>query len=122
MTKSLFGGMTIFTVMVLVLIMVVPVQATNGNFIPDEPTDGTPSPTVPSEVVTTPEPGNDAAVDAGVLALANPVITVWYESTLSFGALGNPQDQINIVGNVSDSDGSVSSLSYRLNGGSSVTL
>src|SRR5437870_1153352 len=43
------------------------------------------------------------------------VITVWYGRNQSFGQLGNPQQWINVLGNVSDSD-SVSSLTYSLNG------
>lgn len=53
---------------------------------------------------------------------ASPVINVWYENALRYGQFGNPQRQINILGNVYDPDGSISSLSYRLNNASAVTL
>ena len=42
-------------------------------------------------------------------------ITIWYGSTQNFGFLGNPQEMINILGNVSDPDG-IDSLTYALNG------
>ena len=45
-----------------------------------------------------------------------PTIDVWYGLEQSFGNQGIPQEWINIVGNVSDSDG-IASLSYRLNNG-----
>ena len=63
--------------------------------------------------------GNDP-----VLAAANqlPAITVWYETSLRFGQFGNPQTHINILGNAQDPDGSVSSMAYRLNNGSPVTI
>jgi uncharacterized repeat protein (TIGR02543 family) len=61
---------------------------------------------------------------APALAAENqlPIITVWYEQNLKFGQSGNPQTQINILGNVRDPDGSVNSLTYKLNGGPTVTL
>jgi hypothetical protein len=49
---------------------------------------------------------------AGVEASA-PVINVWYGTTQDFGALGNPQRQINILGNVQGA----SQLHYSLNNG-----
>lgn len=51
-----------------------------------------------------------------------PVITVWYESSLKFSQIGNPQTQINILGNVSDTDGTIQTLTYRLNGRPAVSL
>jgi hypothetical protein len=51
-----------------------------------------------------------------------PEIDVWYGDTQRFGHLGNPQNWINILGNVSDSDGTINTLSYTLNFGSSVAL
>jgi len=45
-----------------------------------------------------------------------PVIDVWYGSHQVFGHLGNPQQWVNILGNVSDPDG-MASLTYSLNGG-----
>ncbi len=50
-----------------------------------------------------------------------PDIDVWYGSTQYFGHLGNPQQWINILGRVTDSDG-VNSLNYTLNGGASTSL
>ncbi|MCB0642187.1 MAG: fibronectin type III domain-containing protein, partial [Phaeodactylibacter sp.] len=54
--------------------------------------------------------------------LVGPTIEVWYGDTQSFGNNGEPQVWCNILGNVSDSDGSVTGLEYTLNGGSPVTL
>ncbi len=50
-----------------------------------------------------------------------PVIDVWYGPVQQFGQVGQPQNWINILGNVSDSDG-VASLSYTLNNGPQVSL
>lgn len=41
---------------------------------------------------------------------------VWYGDTYKFGHLGNPQEWVNIMGNVSDPAG-MKSLTYKLNGG-----
>lgn len=54
---------------------------------------------------------------AASLAAQAPVITVWYENALNFGQIGTPQNQINILGNVSDPGGIVASLTYSLNNG-----
>lgn len=62
------------------------------------------------------------AVELPGIASALPVISVWYEGTYQFGQKGNPQEQVNILGNVSDPDGSVSSLTYSLNDGSAVLI
>lgn len=61
-----------------------------------------------------------AAVSLSV-AFSAPTITIWYGNNQAFGQLGNPQTAINILGNVSDPNG-ISSLSYTLNGGPSVSL
>ena len=45
-----------------------------------------------------------------------PVIDVWYGDIQTFGAIGKPQQWVNIVGDVADFDG-VTSLAYSLNGG-----
>ncbi len=58
---------------------------------------------------------------ASLAPASGPTITVWYGLNQSFGQLGNPQTAVNILGNVSDPNG-VQSLSYTLNGGSSVAL
>ena len=49
-------------------------------------------------------------------AASEPTIDIWYGSSQDFGQLGMPQRQIEILGNVSDSDG-IASLTYSLNGG-----
>ena len=54
-------------------------------------------------------------------ASAAPTINVWYGLNQSFGQIGNPQNQINIFGNVFDGNG-ISSLTYTLNGASPITL
>ena len=51
-----------------------------------------------------------------------PTIDVWYGETQNFGQHGTPQQWINILGNVQDVDGDLSSLSYTLNGGQSRPL
>ena len=50
-----------------------------------------------------------------------PTIDVWYGDEQQFGQIGNPQQWINILGNVSDTDG-IDTLTYTLNGGSVITL
>jgi hypothetical protein len=50
-----------------------------------------------------------------------PSIDVWYDLNQDFGHIGNPQQWVNILGNVSDPDG-VNSLVYSLNGGPQQTL
>jgi uncharacterized repeat protein (TIGR02543 family) len=65
-----------------------------------------------------------AAVDETLnFEIANqlPSITIWYENSLQFGQLGNPQERVDILGNVSDPDGSIRSLTYQLNGGSIIS-
>jgi hypothetical protein len=59
-----------------------------------------------------------------VLAAANqlPTIAVWDETNLRFGKFGNPQTHINILGNVQDPDGFITSLTYRLNNTDPVKL
>ena len=50
-----------------------------------------------------------------------PFVDVWYGDYQSFGALGNPQRWINVLGQVIDPDG-LSALSFSLNGGPSRSL
>ncbi|MFP3901103.1 MAG: InlB B-repeat-containing protein [Acidimicrobiia bacterium] len=45
-----------------------------------------------------------------------PDIEIWYGDEQTVGALGQPQEWANVLGNVSDTDG-IASLSYSLNGG-----
>ncbi len=67
----------------------------------------------------------DSAVSAGAILKVNkantPVISIWYGDHQKFGHLGKPQRQINILGNVSSAD-TVTSLKYKLNGGTERTL
>ena len=46
---------------------------------------------------------------------AVPTIDVWYGNDQTFGAIGQPQTAINLLGNVSDPDG-ITAFSYSLNG------
>ncbi|RMH01895.1 MAG: hypothetical protein D6706_01070 [Chloroflexi bacterium] len=50
-----------------------------------------------------------------------PVFTIWYGTNQTYGTIGNPQPWINILGNVTDTDG-IQTLVYSLNGGSSNSL
>lgn len=59
--------------------------------------------------------------DTDTQGMTPPTIEVWYGDDQTFGNLGNPQQWINILGRVSDDNG-VASLSYKLNGGSSISL
>jgi len=54
-------------------------------------------------------------------SVAPPTIDVWYGPHQVFGHLGNPQQWVNILGNVWDRNG-IASLSYSLNGGSESSL
>ena len=50
-------------------------------------------------------------------APAAPVFNVWYGSHQTFGANGQPQKWVNVLGDVSDPSG-IASLTYTVNGGS----
>jgi len=50
-----------------------------------------------------------------------PVIDVWYGDSQTFGALGQPQTWINVLGNVMDESG-IQSLTYSLNDDTPVPL
>jgi hypothetical protein len=50
-----------------------------------------------------------------------PIIEVWYGDSQKFGHLGNPQNWVNILGNVSDPDG-IKQINYSLNGRDEVVL
>jgi hypothetical protein len=50
-----------------------------------------------------------------------PAINVWYGDTQSFGQHGNPQQWVDIIGDVADFD-QVASLTYSLNGGAQQQL
>ena len=67
--------------------------------------------------------GNAPAIVPGLAAVPDtpPNIDVWYGSNQSYGQLGNPQQWINILGNVSDANG-IASLTYSLNGGPDKSL
>jgi regulation of enolase protein 1 (concanavalin A-like superfamily) len=67
---------------------------------------------------------NPATVNITVNELSTtggPNIDVWYGSNQTFGQIGQPQNWVNILGNVSDPNG-VASLTYSLNGGSEIPL
>ncbi len=55
------------------------------------------------------------------VAPAGPVISVWYGSQQTFGANGQPQQWVNVLGDVSDPSG-IASLTYTLNGGTANAL
>lgn len=59
-----------------------------------------------------------AAVEA---SLAPPTISVWYGLSQKFGNIGNPQKQINILGNISNNR-SAALLTYQLDGGAPQVL
>jgi len=64
--------------------------------------------------------GNAAMTGASTLTTASasgaPTVDVWYGSSQTFGALGEPQTWVNVLGQVYDPDG-LSVLTYSLNGG-----
>ncbi|MEO0718610.1 MAG: tandem-95 repeat protein [Pseudomonadota bacterium] len=64
--------------------------------------------------------GTTPAVAATLNVAVNEGIEVWYGDTQNFGALGEPQNWVNILGSVDINE--VTSLSYTLNGGASVSL
>ena len=66
---------------------------------------------------------NPATVDVNIITQSSggPFIDLWHGSVQEFGQNGQPQNWINILGNVNDPDG-VASLSYSLNGSSPVSL
>ena len=117
--SEVLSNATVFLVAILLVFSwAMPVQA-NGPIGSNQPLQDEPPPS----------PTVEAAGEETLQAPANeltaaPTITIWYENDLRFGQIGNPQTQINILGNVSDPDsgGSVTSLSYRLNNGPSNPL
>lgn len=65
-----------------------------------------------------------ALVGSAALAMAapgDPDLTIWYGSEQTFGNNGTPQQWINILGNVADTNG-LSDLTYQLNGAPPVSL
>jgi hypothetical protein len=52
---------------------------------------------------------------------APPTISIWYGDNQTFGQNGQPQQWVNILGNVSDPNG-IKSLTYTLNTGTAQTL
>ncbi len=69
-------------------------------------------------------PITDNDIWSGAASTAPPVITPWYDyakPTIKFGQPGIPQQQANILGNIS-TDINLSSLSYTLNNGSEQPL
>ena len=81
--------------------------------------------TFTARVEVTDDQGAIAADTIDIQVLAEPqgpgAIDVWYGLDQNFGNIGITQTWANILGNVSDLDG-IASLSYTLNGGSSVDL
>lgn len=63
----------------------------------------------------------DDSQEAYDLLASGPTIDIWYGLNQSFGQLGKPQGQINVVGNVSDDNG-ITSLTYSLNSGPQIPL
>jgi hypothetical protein len=59
--------------------------------------------------------------DSFITLRQSPLIDVWYGLEQTFGQHGTPQRWLNVLGNVSDSDG-VDSLGYSLNGGEEMPL
>ncbi|CRI62969.1 exported hypothetical protein [Thiocapsa sp. KS1] len=75
-------------------------------------------------VVTIANSAGSVASRAALLNLGSggaPVIDIWYGPNQAFGALGVPQWAINVLGNVSDTDG-LGQVTYSLNGGPARTL
>lgn len=62
-----------------------------------------------------------AAMPPGKLIAAQPKIEVWYGLEQAFGAVGNPQRWVNVLGNVTSPD-RVATLTYSLNGGNARPL
>lgn len=59
----------------------------------------------------------DLVIPTGAVGTTTgPIVDVWYGDIQEFGLVGLPQPWINILGNVSDTEG-VASISYSLNGG-----
>lgn len=81
--------------------------------------DDSPGSLVPNPVFTTNEPPALAPIQLAQPDAANagPVFSIWYGNQQRFGHLGNPQQWVNILGNVSDATATINSLVYSLNGG-----
>ncbi len=60
-------------------------------------------------------------VTTGITAGTASTISVWYGNTQTY-TLGTPQQWINLLGNVTDVDGDLSTVQYALNTGSAITL
>ena len=60
-------------------------------------------------------------VDTDTQNPSPPNLDIWYGNNQSFGQLGNPQQVVNILGNVKDIHG-VQSLTYSVNGGTAQNL
>jgi hypothetical protein len=59
--------------------------------------------------------------DGGMTPPNQPVFNIWYGDTQNFGQIGVPQEQINVLGNVSAPSG-IQSASFTVNGGSAQFL
>jgi uncharacterized repeat protein (TIGR02543 family) len=62
-----------------------------------------------------------ASPDATFILSEGAVINVWYGLNQTFGQIGVPHQWVNILGNVSDTDG-ISQLTFTINGGVSQNL
>ncbi len=71
-------------------------------------------------VNSTAPPATDDGVAWPTAPIA-PVVNLWYGSNETFGALGQPQQWVNVLGDVSDPSG-IASLTYTLNGGTTNSL
>ncbi len=110
--------LSILVAMMLLFVSITPAQAAfispmNQN---DAFTDDPPLPT--DDPLATPTVEVNEQSPPPNLNLA-PTINIWYGNNQSFGQRGNPQTQINILGNLSGD--TVPTISYRLNGGTEVT-
>jgi hypothetical protein len=117
MKEFFLDGFVVLTTLLIIFSLAMPVRAETP---PSISTDSILTSDLPEVTSLQPVVGEQLAPQAAVNA--SPVITVWYENSLTFGQLGNPQRQVNILGNIADSDSSISSLSYTLNGGPSISL
>lgn len=108
-TSSKFAWIT---TLLLIVSITLPVNAAPGNL----------STTVQTILEDSPDVETEILIQNNQVMSVSPVIDIWNESWLRFGHLGNPQTQVNILGNVSDPDGSITALTYRLNGGNSISI
>ncbi|MEM7330567.1 MAG: hypothetical protein AAF490_00655 [Chloroflexota bacterium] len=115
------------TLLILIFITANSLSAQQTQLFNDEPT---PTP-VPTDGGSSDKPAFDggspvestlitpSSVDTSIYPQAidaAPVVVVWYEDELVFGENGNPQNWVNILGNVSGAAPNRIELEYKLNG------